>query len=86
MITSIFLALIFQVMNVLTFYLDPVTSLPFGMDTALVTVYSLVHTAVRIFPPLGTAMVFLLLGISVEFLYFTYRLTMRIIEIVAAIK
>lgn len=80
MIVATLLALLFSVLNIATFFLDPITELPLGLNTALTTIYALVHAGTLIFPPLGLLMVYLTLGFSIEFGYQGYQVVRRIIN------
>jgi len=82
MLIATLLALLFTILNLAFFFVDPITELPFGMSDALDTVYALVHSGVQLFPPLGTAITFLLLGLSIELAYQGYQVVNRIINLI----
>jgi len=82
MIIAILLTLLFQILNLATFMLDPVESLPYNMEANLITIYTLTHSAVFLFPPLGAALVFLIFGLSIEFGYQGYQVVMRIVKLI----
>jgi len=86
MITALVLNLMFTVLNVLLFFVDPVTELPLGLTDALNTIYSLVHSGILVFPPLGSAMLYFILGITIEASYQIYRVVSKIFEWVASLK
>lgn len=86
MITAMLLSMMFTLLNIAVFWIDPITELPFGLSDAIETVYSLVHSGILVFPPLGTAMVYFILAITIEGLYYGYRLAKQIFEWIASLK
>lgn len=82
MIVATLLALLFTILNLAFFFVDPITELPFGMDAVLTQIYGLVHAGTTVFPPLAYALTFLLFGISLELGYQAYQVVMRIIKLI----
>jgi len=82
MIIATLLALLFSLLNLAFFFVDPITELPFGMDTALSTIYGFVHAGTSVFPPLAFALTFLLFGISLELGYQAYQVVMRVVKLI----
>lgn len=82
MIIATLLALLFTILNIAFFFVDPVLELPFGMEAALAQIYGLVHAGTTIFPPLAYALTFLILGITTELGYQGYQVVMRIIKLI----
>jgi len=63
--------------SILGFVLSPlstITTLPFGLDNDLSLVYSLVHSAIRVWPFIGIAMGYIILAVSIELSFFGWRI------------
>lgn len=74
MITSTFIQFVMDTITWLLSFLPSVTSLPLNLDTTISTIFGYYRAVVTIFPFLGTAMTFLLAGVTIEAAYKTYQL------------
>jgi len=82
MLTYLLINFLVTLLSIFFSVLPTVTSLPFGVDTGLVTIYSLYHSAVRIFPFLGIMIGYILLALSIEVGYWLFRVGVFIINVI----
>lgn len=82
MIIMLLLGLIFEILDLAFYAVDPITSLPLGITSSIHIAYGFVHFGTHVFPFLSVAIPFMLLAFTAESGYFLYQIIMRIVKII----
>jgi len=62
--------------------LSTITELPLGLDNALTTVYSLVHSGITVFPFIGIAMGYVLAAFAIELAFYSWLFISYVIKFI----
>lgn len=80
MITSLLISFIMEAMSWLLSFLPTVSSLPLGLDSTITTIFGYYRGFATIFPPLATAMTYMIAGVGIEVGYKIYQLVNWVIN------
>ncbi|GEM_PF-2340450 len=80
MITSLLISFIMEAMSWLLSFLPTVSSLPLGLDSTITTIFGYYRGFATIFPPLSTAMTYMVAGVGIEVGYKIYQLVNWVIN------
>ena len=80
MITSLLISFIMDALAWLLGFLPTVRTLPLGLDATITTIFGYYRGFATIFPPLSTAMTYMIAGVGIEVGYKIYQLVNWVIN------